>query len=186
MGDFLMSIKQMNDTLKIHTIGTEYIEKIALLINNSYRKAGGWTNKVGLVEGLRINQQYIKQLLKEDKNYFFYLKKDNDIAGCVLIKNHDNYAEISTLAVKITLQNQKIGSQLLLFCEHFIKHKLKLDRIILQVVSARKALSAFYLRRGYIKTELVSNYPASAIIGTPKQKQLTVSTFEKHLINKKH
>ena len=61
------------------------LSEIVELINLAYDKPESWTDKIQVLDIVRINLTSLKDLLKYENNLFFIFVKidDNKISGCI-------------------------------------------------------------------------------------------------------
>ena len=76
------------------------------------------------------------------------------------------------------MQEKGIGKKVLKLSEDYAKNILNLNKITMIVISQRKELIEYYLRRGYKKTK--TNQEANNI-GKSKIENLTIDYLEKDL-----
>ena len=142
------------------------IDKIIELINSAYRSGKGWTNEVFLVSGNRTTED---EVLGYIKNAHLFVLEKEEILSVICIEEQGKSAYIGFLAVDTKLQNQGIGKLMLQKAEEYALKTLGLSKFVMVVVSDRKELIEFYLRRGYKKTAKIINYPTNLNVGTPKK-----------------
>ena len=156
--------------------------QIAKLVNDAYRPrpgAAGWTHESELVSGLRTTVSMIEAAMRLQDAVILVGLCDEEILACVQIEKHDDSSHIGLLAVSPKLQGAGIGKQMLQHAEVLAIEKFRSTKLILGVVSNRNELAAFYVRRGYEKTDAISDYPATAGVGMPLRAGLKVEMYEK-------
>lgn len=148
------------------------------LINSAYRDqhVGSWTNEATLVEGLRITEEALLNLIlgsqQLESSEILYVARDENhsIVGCIALTVSDCAAEIGTFAVNPDLQNCGYGKRLLEFIESRVESNYShLDFIRMWVLSQRVELIHFYQRRGYEITTKTDSYPVDSGVGQPIQ-----------------
>lgn len=153
---------------------------IAQLVNFAYRPSkgeGGWTHESELVAGNRVSAQQVTDILSTAPVLVGLI--DFEIIACANIVKEGKEAHIGMLAVAPALQGTGIGKRLLAEAEQYAVTMLNAEKLILIVVSARTELIAFYLRRGYQRTDAILDYPIHAGVGTPIHGALTLEVLEK-------
>ena len=156
-------------------------QQIAVLVNSAYRpKSGseGWTHESALVQGERISANQVTELTGES-SVVLVAEHRQEIVGCVHLEVSGMSAYIGMLAIDPMKQNSGLGKDLLNYAESYAKEKFEIDEFKMVVVSQRKELIDFYVRRGYRRTGEVHPYPASANVGTPIFDNLTIETLLK-------
>ncbi len=68
---------------------------------------------------------------------------------------------------------------MLAHAEDYASKQFNPEKIIMHVLSSRNELIAFYLRRGYQRTQTTIDYPLAAGVGTPLHDDLKVEVLEK-------
>lgn len=157
-------------------------EAIAQLVNKSYRPetgTAGWTHESDLVFGNRTSVGQVEEVILKSDSVIFVGIKGSEIAACVHVEKDGSYSHIGMLAVNPKLQGAGAGKQMLALAEKYATESFGSEKFIINVVSSRSELIAFYLRRGYRKTGTVQDYPLSAGVGTPKFSNLKIEVFEK-------
>lgn len=157
-------------------------EAIAQLVNKSYRPetgAAGWTHESDLVFGNRTSVGQVEEVILKSDSVILVGIKGSEIAACVHIEKDGSYSHIGMLAVNPKLQGAGAGKQMLAHAEKYATESFGSEKFIINVVSSRSELIAFYLRRGYRKAGTVQDYPLLAGVGTPKFSNLKIEVFEK-------
>lgn len=130
------------------------ISELTILINSAYRGDTaklGWTNESDLLDGVRIDEEELKQILNNEKNTILKYVRKSKIVGCVLLEQQQNEIHLGMLTVKPILQATGIGKRLLMASEQFALSK-KYDKIKMTVISIRSELIEWYKRNGYTDT----------------------------------
>lgn len=162
-------------------------DAVTKLVNRAYRpEAGseGWTHESALVCGDRIDQ--VKVVTAIQSSSVLVGKNERGLVGCVQVEATDRVAHIGMLAVDPSVQTSGIGKLLLAHAEALAVQKFKAQVGILVVIAARTELVEFYLRRGYSKTDVWSQYPADTGVGTPKKEAMLLTTLRKCFNNRLH
>ena len=110
------------------------LNQIVELINLAYDKPESWTDKIQVLDIVRINLISLKDVLNNENNLFFIFVKidDNKIYGCIklyyeeYIESFEHLGEIphfsfSLFAVHPNFQSKGIGKHLLLLGENILK-----------------------------------------------------------------
>ncbi len=159
--------------------------ELVSLINSSYRPVdseAGWTHESDLIEGKRINQQQLTDLLESEGSTVLLGLIKGEIVACVNINEESGAIYIAMLTVKSSCQNFGLGKEMLQLAEEYAENQYEASVFNLFVISERKELHDFYLRRGYQPTEITSDYPANAGVGTPKVDGLKLVLLTKQLL----
>jgi ribosomal protein S18 acetylase RimI-like enzyme len=144
------------------TISTlEDVSDLEQLINSAYRgetSKQGWTTEANLLEGKRITEDELTEIIKNKENIILKFTENNKIIGCVLLVNKESKLYLGMLTVSPELQNSGIGKKLLQEAEsHALS--LGLPKIVMTVISIRVELIAWYNRHGYVDTRVREPFP---------------------------
>jgi ribosomal protein S18 acetylase RimI-like enzyme len=144
------------------TIATlEDVSALDQLINSAYRgetSKQGWTTEANLLEGKRITEVELTEIIKNKENTIFKFTENNKIIGCVLLVNKGNKLYLGMLTVSPELQNSGIGKKLLQEAEvHALA--LGLPKIVMTVISIREELIAWYSRHGFVDIGVREPFP---------------------------
>jgi ribosomal protein S18 acetylase RimI-like enzyme len=148
------------------------------LINSAYRgetSKQGWTTEANLLEGKRITEDELIEILQNKENTILKFTNNDTIIACVLLVNKGTKLYLGMLTVSPGLQNSGIGKQLLQEAEVYAL-SLGLPKIVMTVISIREELIAWYNRHGYVDTgarepfplnhtdAIISNHPLEFIV----------------------
>jgi ribosomal protein S18 acetylase RimI-like enzyme len=156
-------------------------EAVTKLVNRAYRpEAGseGWTHESALVSGDRIDQDKVATAIRS--SIVLVGSNERGLVGCVQVEITDRVARIGMLAVDPSLQTLGIGKLLLAHAEELAVQKFNAQVGVLVVIAARTELMEFYLRRGYSKTDELSQYPVDAGFGIPSKEAMLLTTLRKY------
>jgi ribosomal protein S18 acetylase RimI-like enzyme len=145
------------------------------LINQAYRgpaTAQSWTTEAHLLDGPRISENHVRQMLMPARDnhaaLLKYVAGNGSIQGCVYLEPKEDYLYLSTLAVSPAAQGQRVGRQLLDAAEDYARQH-GCTRIKISVLSARLELLAWYERHGYQRTGASEAFPNTTEFGQPRQ-----------------
>ncbi|MFX1824041.1 GNAT family N-acetyltransferase [Acinetobacter sp. AS5] len=157
----------MNHYKNIRLASKADIQQLTILINTAYRTRGGWTTEEGMIQGDRIQEQQLYELLNSADFQLFVLENENKLLGCIGVSLGQQVAEIGSFAVAPAEQNSGYGKQLLDFAESHIFEIFKKKVIQMSVLNVRTELLAYYQRHGYQLTEKIEAYPLGQKLGEP-------------------
>lgn len=171
-----------NQTITYSEATDSDIADIVNLVNLAYRsnEHRGWTSEAGMISGDRINEQQVMDLLTLDSSLLL-MKDDQELLGCVHVKNNKTSCYIGLLTTHPKYQNVGLGKKLLELAEKHAIEKYKKTVFEMTVLSTRLELIAFYERRGYQFTGQIKAYPTNANIGQPLSSRLQVMHLKKFL-----
>jgi len=150
------------------------------LINRAYRSAptqAGWTTEGHLLEGPRIDEATLLEILAALPAVLLQAEIAGQLAGCVYLEPQGETLYLSMLAVAPEAQTHGLGRQLLAAAEAHAR-QAGCHRIKMSVLALRPELLAWYERQGYRRTGASEPFPATTRFGRPRQ-PLTLLTLEK-------
>ena len=153
---------------------------LADLINRAYRSEpaqAGWTTEGHLLDGPRIDEATLLQLLAAPPAVLLRAELNGQPAGCVYLEPQGQTLYLSMLAVAPETQAHGLGRQLLTAAEAHAR-QAGCHRIKMSVLALRPELLAWYERQGYRRTGGSEPFPATTRFGRPRQ-PLTLLTLEK-------
>jgi len=153
------------------------------LVNSAYRGEGskqGWTTEADLLDGTRIDEAAVADLLAKPDTTILKYVEDNLILGCVELRREKDKLYLGMLSVAPNTQGKGIGKKLLLAGEEHAR-SLGIRAMMMTVISVRKELIDWYVRHGYELTgERKPFVVPDTRWGIPKQ-TLEFVVLEKHL-----
>jgi ribosomal protein S18 acetylase RimI-like enzyme len=153
------------------------------LVNSAYRGEGskqGWTTEADLLDGTRIDESAVADLIVEADTTILKYVEDNHILGCVELRKEKDKLYLGMLSVAPNTQGKGIGKKLLMAGENYAK-SLHINTMVMTVISVRKELIDWYVRHGYELTgERKPFVVPDTRWGIPKQ-QLEFVVLEKRL-----
>lgn len=142
------------------------------LVNSAYRgdsSRKGWTTEAHLLDGQRIDVETMTgYLLSPAIIILKYVNADHHITGCVYLQVRNQKLYLGMLSVSPNEQTNGIGRQLLHEAE-LLAFQLGCTAITMTVISSRKELLDWYIRRGYKPTGDVVPFHDDERFGIPKQ-----------------
>ncbi|VWD41012.1 GCN5-related N-acetyltransferase [Burkholderia lata] len=160
------------------------VDALVELVNAAYRPttaATGWTHEASLIDGPRITSSQLAATLRAPDSVLLVAEIDGRIAGCIEVRKDGTTAYIGTLAVAPSMQDRGLGKALLHEAEQFAVRNWQIETTVMVVLSARRELIDFYLRRGYTRTGERTGYPFDAGVGRPRDETLTIETLTRNI-----
>lgn len=160
------------------------LEELSGFVNSAYRGESskkGWTTEADLLGGQRTDVQELAHKISTPDQTIWLLKNNSkELLGCIHLTKMQtieaaslqdkSLAHLGMLTVSPQHQNLGLGKKILDFAEDFCKTHWQSQEMELEVISVRKELIAFYLRRGYVFTNEVRPFPmTNPQFGLPKQ-----------------
>ena len=130
------------------------VSELNKLVNSAYRgdlSKKGWTTEAYILNGIRIDDNELVEIMNEDKSNIFKFTENNRILGCVLLVEKENKLYLGMLCVNPELQNCGIGKKILAFADDYAVEK-NLPKIVMTVIVSRIELISWYNRHGYHDT----------------------------------
>lgn len=124
------------------------------LVNSAYRgdsSRQGWTTEADLLDGTRTDAAAIAELIKTPGTVLLKYVEENEILGCVELRNQDGKLYLGMLTVRPHLQGKGLGKILLNAAEEEAVRQ-QCSSIFMTVISVRKELVDWYVRHGYQPT----------------------------------
>jgi GNAT superfamily N-acetyltransferase len=165
----------------------DYAEIIDL-VNLAFRGSGpsaSWNIEAGIIEGQRLNESLLREDLAAKPAAYLLTHRDQasgTLLGTVwLDPGTDGVWGLGLLTIRPDLQNRQLGRALLKAAEGFAKQR-GAHRIRMTVVNVRKALIAWYERRGYALTVETKSFPyGDERFGRPLRDDLHFVVLEKDI-----
>lgn len=158
--------------------------EINALVNSAYRgdsSKQGWTTEADLLDGTRIDEAAVKELIEKTDTTILKYVEANQILGCVELRQEKGKLYLGMLSVAPNTQGKGIGKKLMAEAEDHAK-SLGIVSIFMTVISVRKELIDWYMRHGYQLTgERKPFVVHDTRWGIPKQ-ELEFVVLEKKLI----
>lgn len=162
----------------------EDVSALNKLINSAYRGESskkGWTTEANILEGKRTTEAELIEILQDKKNSLLKYSENDQILGCVLLKEKDNELYLGMLTVSPELQNSGIGKKLMQQAEVFASD-LGLPKIVMTVISVREELISWYKRKGFVDTGLREPFPVSEVFSQTTKEPLEFMVLEKRIL----
>jgi ribosomal protein S18 acetylase RimI-like enzyme len=165
---------------------------LILLIEGAYRgdeSRTGWTTEADLIDGQRTDDIEIREILDDSTSRLRVAEQITArdpgaarVVGSVLARREDDGVHLGMLAVHPELQNRGVGRLLLDEGERVAVEELGANECVLWVVSCRRELLAWYVRRGYRDSGLREPFPYdSPRLGRPRVAGLEFAVLRKRV-----
>jgi ribosomal protein S18 acetylase RimI-like enzyme len=157
--------------------------RLTRLVNSAYRgdsSRQGWTTEAHLLDGQRIDEEGIREMLAEpEAAMLLCLGPDDELLGSFYAYPSAGKVYLGMLAVDPAGQGRGVGKFLIRAAEDYGRqHGCTTSKMT--VISVRPELIAFYERQGYHQTGETEPFPTDPRYGIPKQ-PLTLLVLEKPL-----
>ncbi len=169
---------------------------IVAIVNAAYRGEAsrkGWTTEADLLDGSRTDFADVVVLLEAPDSLILLAEMGGHtghtgtaIMGSVHLERTEEDAEIAAFlgmfAINPEYQANGLGKQMMQAAEARVQREWGARRMLMDVISVRHELIAFYERRGYQLTGKTKPFPVNPDLWTPKAAKLELARMEKPLV----
>lgn len=164
------------------------VEAVVELVNMAYRgetSRAGWTTEADILDGLRTSVNEVQRLIASENTIVLLCLNDEELLGSICLEketkneNEQTIVHIGMFVIKPTLQAKGLGKNLLAEAEKLAQETWTADKFQMHVITLRHELIAFYERRGYLRTGILSEFPVNPAIWQPKLDGLQLEMLEK-------
>jgi GNAT superfamily N-acetyltransferase len=142
------------------------IPTITSLLNRSYRGDSsrvGWTTEADLLSGIRIDEAGLLLMLNDPDSLILIAQSDDIITATIHAQREGDTVHFGLFAVEPTLQSKGVGKALLAYAESETVQKWGVCTAIMELITHREELIAYYERRGYVRTGEMIAFPESEL-----------------------
>lgn len=160
------------------------VEAIVKLVNMAYRgetSRAGWTTEADILDGLRTSVNEVEHLIASEDTIVLLCLNDDELLGSICVEKESAIAHIGMFVVNPTIQANGIGKRLLTEAESLAQHMWGIEQFQMHVITIRHELIAFYERRGYMRTGILTEFPVNPEVWQPKLAGLQLETLEKFI-----
>ncbi|MBS2025039.1 MAG: GNAT family N-acetyltransferase [Deltaproteobacteria bacterium] len=173
-------------TLSLRPATAADLDALVALVNSAYRGESskkGWTTEADLLGGQRTDPVSLGKTMGAPDNVILVHESEGRLLACVHLEKHgEQGAYLGMLTVEPTLQAGGFGKRLLAAAEEWARTQWGTRSIHMTVIRQRKALIAWYERRGYRLTGETKPWPyGDDSFGLPKVPDLIFEVLEKAL-----
>ncbi len=174
----------MSDDIRFQVAQPSDAQAICDLVNSAYRGEGskrGWTTEADLLDGQRTDVAGIAEILSAPDQVILTARTcaADEIAGCAKLVKQDRACHLGMLTVNPAGQGQGLGKRLMEQAETWAREQ-GCESIRLTVITLRKELLEFYVRRGFTRTGELSPFPyGDERFGAPRRSDLAFETLVK-------
>ena len=161
------------------------LPEIVELTNLAFRGEVGWTLESRYIEGQRTDLNTLQENLASHPEAFILIWRDEverSLLGSVWLEPKKNGVwYMGLLAVRPERQGQQLGRWMLEASEEEARRR-GARRMRISVVNVRQKLTAWYERRGYVRTGETEPFPyGDESVGRPLRDDLQFVILEKQL-----
>ncbi|MEU6217571.1 GNAT family N-acetyltransferase [Streptomyces sp. NPDC047022] len=159
---------------------------LVALIESAYRGDAsrvGWTTEADILKGQRTYPERIHALIESPGSRMLTVERDGAAVACCQLEHRGDHAYFGMFAVSPTLQGAGLGRAVLAEAERAARTVWGVLEMRMTVISAREDLIAWYERRGYRRTGLMSPFPyGDERVGIPQRDDLEFELLVKPLV----
>lgn len=162
------------------------VSEVVDLVQSAYRgdrSRAGWTTEADLVEGQRIDEPMLSELLARPRTIVL-LAEDNGLVACCELAMPDDSttAYFGMLAVRPGLQSAGLGRRVLDEAERTVVAEWNATALQLVTLHVRSEVIAWYERRGFELTGETRPFPyGDERYGRPTRDDLLLVSMKKSL-----
>ncbi len=160
------------------------VEAIVKLVNMAYRgetSRAGWTTEADILDGLRTSVNEVEHLIASEDIIVLLCLNDDELLGSICVEKESAIAHIGMFVVNPTIQANGIGKRLLTEAESLAQQTWGIEQFQMHVITIRHELIAFYERRGYMRTGILTEFPVNPEVWQPKLEGLQLEKLEKFI-----
>lgn len=142
------------------------IPTLVHLINSAYRgesSRAGWTTEADLLEGRRIDEAGLLHLLNDPDSLLLIAQSGDTVLASIHAHRQESSVHFGLFAVQPTLQAGGIGKGLLGYAESQAFKQWGVKTAVMEVITRRSELIAYYERRGYRQSGERIAFPESEL-----------------------
>ena len=142
----------------------------------------GWTNESQLLSGERTNPAEVAELMLAPGGHFLLCEDDGELIGCVYLSINGVEGYLGLLAVRPSLQASGVGRSLIEEAERVARDQWRCTTMLMTVITShRHELTAYYQRRGYVRTGRFKTFARKGAEGNMKVPGLRLEWMSKML-----
>lgn len=180
------SVSRVSDDLTFRAATERDVDRIVALVQSAYRgddSRQGWTTEADLLDGQRTDADEVRSLIVPDRSSRILLGERGGalVASCYL-EDRRSHSYFGMFAVDPHTQGSGLGRQVLAEAERIAREEWRRGEQRMTVIRQREDLIAWYVRRGYRRTGILTPFPYSdERFGLPKRDDLAFEELRKSL-----
>ncbi|WP_433701634.1 GNAT family N-acetyltransferase [Nocardiopsis sp. CA-288880] len=165
--------------------GPADVPALVELVNACYRgdpSAGGWTTEAHLLDGQRVDDEGMAELLGRTNTIVLVAEADGLLVACCELQRGVNGAYFGMFSVRPAIQGGGLGRQVLAEAERTAVTEWGCRLMRMKVLKQRPELIAWYERRGYTGTGKTEPFPyGDETFGLPRRADLAFVELTREL-----
>ena len=175
-------------TIRLATL--DDVPAIEEVVQSAYRGEAsreGWTTEADLLDGIRTDRATLAAAIAGPASLMLVALDAPTSAGtvlacCQLERRGDDVAYFGMFAVRPRLQGGRVGRRLLAAAEDHASSQWSARTMEMTVIVQREELIAWYVRRGYVRTQDTRPFPYGDLrFGRPRRDDLEFLVLRKQL-----
>ncbi|MFI6982304.1 GNAT family N-acetyltransferase [Embleya sp. NPDC050154] len=163
-----------------------HIPALVELVESAYRgdeSRRGWTTEASLLEGQRTDADAVAAVVDGADSVMWIAERDGVLLGCCQLERRaDSVAYFGMFAIRPGRQGGGLGRSLLAEAERVAVRLWGAERMQMTVIRQREELIAWYERRGFARTGVLSPFPyGNERFGRPLRDDLEFELLTKDL-----
>ncbi|MDH6114833.1 GNAT superfamily N-acetyltransferase [Kitasatospora sp. MAP12-15] len=158
---------------------------LVALVESAYRgeaSKAGWTTEADLLDGRRTDAAAVAELLAREDSRVLLAERDGELLACCQLERRGERAYFGMFSVRPDSQGGGLGRAVLAEAERYAREQWQAALLEMTVIVQRSELIAWYERRGYQRTGVLSPFPyGEERFGIPKRPDLAFETLVKPL-----
>ena len=163
----------------------EDVPALMALIQSAYRgedSRAGWTTEADILEGTRTDEAGVLAVIEGENSRLVAVEAGGELVACCQLEHRGSHAYFGMFAVRPTLQGAGLGKLIIAEAERFAGEEWGVAEMHMTVMSVREDLIAWYIRRGYARTGVMSPFPyGQERFGRPTRDDLEFELLTKRL-----
>ncbi|MEV6932618.1 GNAT family N-acetyltransferase [Dactylosporangium sp. NPDC051485] len=161
------------------------VPRLVELVQSAYRgesSRAGWTTEADLLDGQRADPDMVAAAIADPAGAVLVAETAGELVACCQIERRDGHAYFGMFAVDPARQAAGLGAAVLAEAERRARDGWQVTEMRMTVIVQREDLIAWYVRRGYARTGVLSPFPyGDERFGRPRRSDLAFETLTKSL-----
>lgn len=140
----------------------EDVPHLVALIESAYRGEAsrtGWTTEADLLDGQRTDPEGVAAVIGAPHGVMLVAERDGLPVACCQLEHREDHVYFGMFAVSPAEQGAGLGRILLAEAERFARAEWDAGEMRMTVITQRADLIAWYERRGYRRTGVMTPFP---------------------------
>ncbi|MFJ1797925.1 MULTISPECIES: GNAT family N-acetyltransferase [unclassified Streptomyces] len=161
------------------------VPALVALVESAYRgdsSRTGWTTEADILQGQRTDEQGVREVLDAPAGRLLAVERGGALVACCQLEHRGDAAYFGMFAVRPGLQGGGLGKLIIAEAERTVRESWGVGEMHMTVISVREDLIAWYERRGYRRTGVLTPFPyGDERFGIPQRDDLAFELLVKNL-----